>query len=79
MIWAPASFARGFCALSEFTVLEYYCTGIYNAKGESGIRWNDPDIAVKWPATDPLVSEKDRSAQTLAEWLASSNSDAFQY
>jgi dTDP-4-dehydrorhamnose 3,5-epimerase len=78
-VWAPASFARGFCALSDHTVVEYLCTGIYNAEGESGIRWNDPDIAVDWPAADPLVSEKDRTAQRLADWLESPQSEHFKF
>lgn len=77
-VWAPASFARGFCALSDFTVVEYQCTSIYNGQGESGIRWNDPDIGVEWPASEPLVSEKDRNALSLAEWLASPASEHFR-
>lgn len=77
-VWAPASFARGFCALSDFTVVEYQCTGIYNGKSESGIRWNDPEIGVEWPIADPLVSARDRNAQSLAEWLASSDSEHFK-
>lgn len=77
-IWAPAGFARGFCALTDSTVVEYQCTGTYNGKGESGIRWNDLAIGIEWPVTDPLVSEKDRNAQSLAEWLASPSSEHFQ-
>ena len=78
-VWAPASFARGFCALADNTVVEYLCTGIYDAKGESGIRWNDSNIAVHWPVEDPLVSEKDRTAQSLSDWLASPQSEHFKY
>jgi dTDP-4-dehydrorhamnose 3,5-epimerase len=77
-VWAPASFARGFCALSEFTVVEYQCTGSYNAKAESGIRWDDPDIGIRWPITNPVVSEKDRNAQSLADWLKSPHSEHFR-
>src|SRR5580692_7089395 len=40
-VWAPAGFARGFCALSDATEIQYKCTGIYNGKAESAIRWND--------------------------------------
>lgn len=78
MFWAPASFARGFCALSEFAVVEYQCTGTYNSKGESGVRWNDPDIGVQWPVKDPLVSDKDGKAQSFREWLAHPASDNFK-
>jgi len=76
-VWAPAGFARGFCGLSDVTEIQYKCTGIYNGKAESAIRWNDPAIGIRWPITDPIVSEKDRNALPLAEWLASPESDNF--
>jgi dTDP-4-dehydrorhamnose 3,5-epimerase len=78
-VWAPAGFARGFCVLSDVAEIQYKCTGIYNNKGESGILWNDPAIGVEWPLTDVQLSEKDRKAQTLAQWLASPLSDNFRY
>ncbi len=78
-VWAPAGFARGFCALSEGTEIQYKCTGIYSNKAESAIRWNDPAIGIKWPLADVTVSDKDRNAATLADWLGSPDSDNFQY
>jgi dTDP-4-dehydrorhamnose 3,5-epimerase len=78
-VWAPAGFARGFCALSDSTEIQYKCTGIYSNKAESAIRWNDPEIGIGWPLTDVIVSDKDRNAQTLAHWLASPQSEQFQY
>jgi dTDP-4-dehydrorhamnose 3,5-epimerase len=76
-VWAPAGFARGFCALTDGTEIQYKCTGIYNPKGESAIRWNDPAIGIQWPLADVTVSDKDRNAATLAEWLRSPDSDNF--
>jgi dTDP-4-dehydrorhamnose 3,5-epimerase len=78
-VWAPAGFARGFCALMQGTEIQYKCTGLYNGRAESAIRWNDPAIGIKWPMTDVQVSEKDRKARTLADWLASAESENFQY
>ena len=78
-VWAPAGFARGFCALTEQVEVQYKCTAIYSSKAESAIRWNDPDIGIKWPLTDVLLSQKDREAKTLAEWLTSPNSEHFLY
>ena len=78
-VWAPAGFARGFCALSDATEIQYKTTGIYNNKAESGILWNDPAIGIEWPLKDVMVSDKDRKAQTLVQWLASPQSDHFQY
>ncbi|MFC1543085.1 dTDP-4-dehydrorhamnose 3,5-epimerase [Candidatus Neomarinimicrobiota bacterium] len=77
-VWAPAGFARGFCALSDVTEVQYKCTGIYNPTCESGIRWNDPEVGIEWPVAEPLLSDKDRSAQTLAQWLARPESDNFK-
>jgi dTDP-4-dehydrorhamnose 3,5-epimerase len=79
MVWAPASFARGFCALADGTEIQYKCTGIYNSKAEAGIRWDDPAIGIAWPLSDVSVSAKDSAACTLAEWLASPASDNFLY
>ena len=78
-IWAPAGFARGFCVLSDYAEVQYKCTGIYNSRGESGIRWNDPEIGIDWPLKDVIVSEKDRKAQLLSQWLASPFSQYFSY
>ena len=78
-IWAPAGFARGFCVLSDYAEIQYKCTGIYNNQGESGIRWDDPEIGIQWPLTDVQLSEKDRKAQTLKQWLSSPQSDHFTY
>ena len=78
-VWAPAGFARGFCALLEGTEIQYKCTGIYSNKAESAIRWNDPAIGIRWPLSDVVVSEKDRNAATLAEWLHSPDSANFLY
>jgi dTDP-4-dehydrorhamnose 3,5-epimerase len=78
-VWAPAGFARGFCALSDGAEIQYKCTGIYNGQAESAIRWNDPAIGIKWPLSDVFVSDKDRKARLLSEWLASPESDHFQF
>ena len=78
-VWAPAGFARGFAALSEFADVLYKCTGTYNHAGESGIRWDDAEIGIPWPVSNPVLSSKDRNAQTLGQWLASLNSDNFRY
>jgi dTDP-4-dehydrorhamnose 3,5-epimerase len=78
-VWAPAGFARGFCVLSDVAEIQYKCTGIYNNKAESGILWNDPQIGIEWPFTDVQLSDKDRKAQTLAQWLASPESANFSF
>jgi dTDP-4-dehydrorhamnose 3,5-epimerase len=81
-VWAPAGFARGFYVLSDYAEIQYKVTGIYSNKAESGIRWNDPKIGIQWPIDDPaalVLSEKDKNARTLDEWLATPDSDNFRY
>lgn len=78
-IWAPAGFARGFCVLSDFADVQYKCTATYNPKAESGVRWDDPGIGIKWPVSQAILSEKDRSARTLEQWLGSPESESFRY
>lgn len=78
-VWAPAGFARGFCALSDMTEIQYKCTGLYNNKAESGIRWNDPALGIEWPLKDVIVSDKDRNACGFEEWLQKPESDRFSY
>ena len=70
LFWAPATFARGFCALSDVTEIEYFCTAGYNPAAEGGVRWDDPDIGIRWPVADPQLSAKDALAGSLADWLA---------
>jgi dTDP-4-dehydrorhamnose 3,5-epimerase len=78
-VWAPAYFARGFCVLSDYAEIQYKCSGLYNSKAESGIRWDDPDIGIRWPLADVQLSEKDKKARTLADWISSPEADHFQY
>jgi len=81
-VWAPAGFARGFYVLSDYAELQYLCTGVYNNRAESGIRWDDPGLGIDWPVpagTEPLLSDKDRKARTLEAWLATPESDHFRF
>lgn len=80
-VWAPAGFARGFCVLSDSAEIQYKCTGIYSNKAESGILWSDPEIGIQWPvaAVHAELSEKDKKAQTLSQWLATPESENFRY
>src|SRR5271165_1634699 len=80
-VWAPAGFARGFCALSDWVEIQYLCTGVYNSRAESGILWNDPALGIAWPvpAEQAILSDKDQKARTLAQWLTSPEAERFKY
>jgi len=79
LFWAPASFARGFAALSEVAEIEYFCTAPYNPGAESGIRWDDPAIGIEWPVEGPRLSPKDAAGDTLGAWLERPESATFRY
>lgn len=78
-LWAPASFARGFCTLSEFAEVEYLTTGIYNPETESGVRWDDPAIGIDWPVREPVLSARDAAAQSLDAWLSRPEAQHFRH
>ncbi len=70
LVWAPAGFARGFCALADDTEIEYLCTAVYEAGAQRRIRWDDPELAIRWPVEHPRLSAQDAQAPSLREWLA---------
>ena len=64
--WIPEGFAHGFVALSERAVFTYLCTATYDAAADANVRWDDPQLAIDWPVTDPLLSPKDAVAPLLS-------------
>jgi len=66
-LFLPEGFAHGFCVLSESAYVLYKCTDFYAAEYEGGILWADPDLAIKWPISEPLLSEKDSQLPCLAD------------
>jgi dTDP-4-dehydrorhamnose 3,5-epimerase len=66
-LWIPPGFAHGFLALEEDTIFSYKCTGYYAPSAERSIRWNDPDLAIDWECSAPLISPKDAAAAVFAD------------
>ncbi|MBN2481871.1 MAG: dTDP-4-dehydrorhamnose 3,5-epimerase [Bacteroidales bacterium] len=63
MILIPKGFAHGFLTLSEEATVLYMCSEMYSPDHDSGIRWDSANI--RWPVSDPVVSEKDKSLTEL--------------
>ncbi|EKO3577045.1 dTDP-4-dehydrorhamnose 3,5-epimerase [Vibrio metschnikovii] len=68
-LWVPAGFAHGFYVTSPEAEFVYKCTDYYNPLAERAIIWNDPELAIAWPLLggEPLLSEKDKMAQRMAD------------
>ena len=64
-VYVPPGYAHGFCVLSDRAQVEYKTTDISDPGGEVTVLWNDPAIAIEWPAQDVILSEKDKNALTL--------------
>ncbi len=65
--YIPPGYAHGFFVVSDTADFQYKCTDYYRPEDEAGIIWNDPDININWPGTQPLLSEKDKNFPTLKE------------
>ena len=66
-MWIPPGYAHGFLVLSEVADVEYKCTDYYHPQSETGVVWNDPELAIAWPGEAPMLSERDRRLPTLAD------------
>jgi len=57
----PKGCANGYQTLFDDTETIYFVTEFYSPEHEGGIRWNDPLFNIKWPISDPIISDKDKS------------------
>jgi dTDP-4-dehydrorhamnose 3,5-epimerase len=67
--YIPQGFAHGFCVTSAAARVEYRCTDFDDPANAIHLRWDDPDIGIKWPLDDPILSPKDRAAAYLRDVL----------
>jgi len=66
-IYIPAGFAHGFCVTSDSALFAYKCTDLYHPEAETGVAWDDPDLAIDWPTRAPRLSQKDSRFTRLGE------------
>lgn len=77
-LWIPPGFAHGFLVLSDHADFLYKTTDYYSPNHERSIRWNDPQLAVRWPIDQEwavTISQKDAAAPWLAEAALFDGSD----
>ncbi|HRE25102.1 MAG TPA: dTDP-4-dehydrorhamnose 3,5-epimerase [Anaerolineales bacterium] len=68
-ILVPVGFGHGFVVLSEIADLHYKCSAYYVPGAEGSVAWDDPDLAIAWPVSEPILSARDRAAQSLRRYL----------
>ena len=67
MLYVPTGFAHGFCVVSDVADVIYLVSTYYDATLERAVAWDDPDLAIPWPATEPILSERDRHNRRLTD------------
>jgi dTDP-4-dehydrorhamnose 3,5-epimerase len=60
MLYVPAGFAHGFCALEDNTEVMYKVSELYSPAHERGLIWNDPALQLPWPKMNFIISDKDK-------------------
>jgi dTDP-4-dehydrorhamnose 3,5-epimerase len=68
--YIPPGFAHGFCVLSTTALFTYKCSDFYHPECDAGVRWNDPEIGIRWPVEEPILSEKDNGQPFLRDVAA---------
>lgn len=69
LLWVPSGFAHGFCVLGDGPAdVVYKVDSLYNPKSDAGILWNDPDVGIGWPISNPTLSTRDTQLPLLRTW-----------
>ncbi len=66
-LYIPPGFAHGFVVLSDEALFSYKCTEYYAPSCEASLIWDDPDLAIAWPESSPILSPKDLAAPRLRD------------
>ena len=63
----PRGFGHAYLTLTDDAEILYKADNYYAPEADAGIRWNDPEIAIEWPVTEPILSQKDVNAPYLRD------------
>lgn len=68
-LFIPEGIGNSYLILSEVAVYEYQVNEYFRPGAEKGVVWNDPELGIKWPIQNPILSEKDKNNPSLKEYL----------
>ena len=66
-LFIPEGIGNSFFVLSEELNYIYLVSKEYSNTITRQIRWDDIDLNLPWPDKNPIISERDKTAQTLKE------------
>ena len=67
-LWVPEGFAHGFVVLSDVAEFLYRTTDYWAPQHERCIKWNDPELGIKWPIDyQPQLSDKDSKGASFKD------------
>ena len=69
-IYVPKGFAHGFLVLENDTIFSYKCTDYYHKEAECSLQWNDTTLNIDWNIENPIISEKDKTAENFATFTS---------
>ncbi|HEX3799172.1 MAG TPA: dTDP-4-dehydrorhamnose 3,5-epimerase [Verrucomicrobiae bacterium] len=65
-LYVPGGFAHGFQCLADGCEVFYQMSEFYVLEFARGLRWNDPQVNIKWPVANPMLSVRDQNLPLLS-------------
>ena len=69
-LFLPKGMAHGFLTIEDNTIFSYKCSDFYHKESEDSIVWNDSTLNIKWPISNPILSEKDENAKKFTSFVS---------
>ena len=69
-LFLPKGMAHGFLTMEDNTIFSYKCSDFYHKESEDSILWNDNTLNIKWPSSNPILSEKDKNAKKFSSFVS---------
>jgi dTDP-4-dehydrorhamnose 3,5-epimerase len=68
ILFVPKGFGHAYCTMTADSEFLYKVDAFYSPQHDAGVRWNDPDIGIRWPVSNPTLSQKDLTLPFLKEF-----------